>query len=348
MRAEGGRGDESRAERAGQLLMVAEPAGGSGGALDAAIRNQHVGNVFFLGGWTGRAQVSATAKRLAAAAGPSTGEVGLLVAADQEGGAVQQLKGEGFTRIPSARVQANGSPAAVTQTFRTVGAELKATGVNVDLAPVADAVPASLGKANKPIGYWGREYASTPAQAAPFVAAATRGLRSAGVAATVKHFPGLGRITGNTDLTTEGITDSVTTGSAADLAAFKAGIDAGAQLVMVSSARYPKIDPDNQAVFSPKVIQGALRQGLGYDGVVTTDDVAAVALQGTPAGQRATRFVASGGDLLVVGQVGLARPMASALVAKAAADPAFAAKVTASATRIVTLKTTLGLTPCKR
>lgn len=73
-------------------------------ALDAAIRNQHVGNVFFLGGWTGRAQVSATAKRLAAAAGPSTGEVG-LVAADQEGGAVQQLKGEGFTRIPSARVQ---------------------------------------------------------------------------------------------------------------------------------------------------------------------------------------------------------------------------------------------------
>ncbi|GMA20523.1 glycoside hydrolase family 3 N-terminal domain-containing protein [Arsenicicoccus piscis] len=117
---------------------------------------------------------------------------------------------------------------------------------------------------------------------------------------------------------------------------------------MVSSARYPKIDPDNQAVFSPKVIQGALRQGLGYDGVVTTDDVAAVALQGTPAGQRATRFVASGGDLLVVGQVGLARPMASALVAKAAADPAFAAKVTASATRIVTLKTTLGLTPCKR
>ncbi|GMA20522.1 hypothetical protein GCM10025862_25430 [Arsenicicoccus piscis] len=178
----------SPAERAGQLLMVAEPAGGSGGALDAAIRNQHVGNVFFLGGWTGRAQVSATAKRLAAAAGPSTGEVGLLVAADQEGGAVQQLKGEGFTRIPSARVQANGSPAAVTQTFRTVGAELKATGVNVDLAPVADAVPASLGKANKPIGYWGREYASTPAQAAPFVAAATRGLRSAGVAATVKHF----------------------------------------------------------------------------------------------------------------------------------------------------------------
>ena len=83
------------------------------------------------------------------------------------------------------------------------------------------------------------------------VRAVVAGLTQAGVTATVKHFPGLGRVTGNTDVTSQGITDETTTPTDAYLEPFRAGIEAGAGLVMVSSARYPKVDPANQAVFSP-------------------------------------------------------------------------------------------------
>jgi beta-N-acetylhexosaminidase len=276
------------------------------------------------------------------------GSGSLLIAADQEGGQVQQLKGAGFSRIPSARTQATLGVAAEQRDVRTWAAQLKAAGVNVDLAPVADTVPASLGSANAPIGHYQRDFApGDPTTNGRYAAAFVRGARAAGIAPTLKHFPGLGRITGNTDVSSTGITDSTTGPHDPYLEPFRAGIAAGAPMVMVSSARYTRLDPDNPAMFSHAVITSLLRDDLGFRGVVITDDVGAVkALSGVPVGERATRLISAGGDIVLTVKASQAPAMLAAIAAERAKSPAFAAQVDAAAARVLTLKAALGLVRC--
>jgi beta-N-acetylhexosaminidase len=331
-------------QRAGQLLMVGLQPTGSSRALAAQIKAQQLGGVIYLGGWSGgAASLASTSKRLEAAA-----KDGLLVAADQEGGQVQQLRGAGFSRMPSARTQAASGAAAEERNVERWSRELASGGVNLNLAPVADTVPTSLGAANQPIGRYRRDFSpGSPRTNATYVAAFVRGSLAAGIAPTVKHFPGLGRITGNTDVTSTGITDRTATADDPYLAPFAAGIRAGAPLVMVSSARYPKLDPDNQAMFSHRVITGLLRGSMGFEGVVITDDVgAAAAVAGVPVGQRATRFIAAGGDIVLTAQASQAPVMLKAIAAKRSASPAFAAQVDAAAARVLDLKADLGLVEC--
>ena len=121
-----------------------------------------------------------------------------MLAADQEGGRVQRLKGSGFATIPSARVQAKQSNAALRRSAYDWGRELKDAGINANLAPVADVVPMSMAWVNQPIGSLRRGYDSAPEKVAAKVTAFIEGMDRAGVAA-VKHFPGLGRVRGNTD-----------------------------------------------------------------------------------------------------------------------------------------------------
>jgi beta-N-acetylhexosaminidase len=208
-------------------------------------------------------------------------------------------------------------------------------------------VAASFAPRNAPIGAYQREYGNDPGTVSRSVVAAVQALQSGGVSATLKHFPGLGRVTGNTDLTANGTTDTTTTADDAYLQPFRAGIRAGADLVMVSSAIYPKIDAANRAAFSPSVVSDLLREQLGFKGVVISDDLGgAVAVASTPAGERATRFVAAGGDIVLTGLPLTVPTMADALHAKASAEPAFAAQVDAAATRVVELKTRRGLASC--
>jgi beta-N-acetylhexosaminidase len=324
--------------------MVGLQPTGSSRALAAQVRSQGLGGVIYLGGWTsGSATVRTVSARLQAAAGGD-----LLVAADQEGGQVQQLRGPGFTRIPSARTQATTSPATEQRNVAAWSRELLRAGVNVNLAPVADTVPTSLGAANQPIGRYRRDFApGSPTTNATYAAAFVRGSLAAGVAPTAKHFPGLGRVTGNTDVTTVGTTDSTTGPDDPYLAPFRSAIAAGAPLVMISSARYPRIDAENRAMFSRAVVTGLLRDRLGFDGVVITDDVgAARAVAAVPVGQRATRFIAAGGDIVLTAEAGQAATMLAAIAAKRKASPAFAAQVDAAAARVLDLKADLGLVRC--
>ncbi len=333
-------------QKAGQLVMVGAQAAQPVGALDAVLRDQRVGGVTLLGTWSGSATVSAAVAHWQSLGTAASGGIGTLVAADQEGGQVQHVRGAGFTSTASALAQGR-SPAGVARTSSTVGAQLRSAGVDVDLAPVADTVTAAFAPRNAPIGALDREYGHDPATVAASVRAAVGGLQGAGVSAALKHFPGLGRVTGNTDLTASGTTDDTTTADDAYLGPFRAGIEAGADLVMVSSALYPRIDPDHRAAFSPAVVTGLLRQGLGFTKVVVTDDVgAAKAVAAVPVGERATQFVAAGGDIVLTGLPSTVPTMTAALVDRAAADPAFAAQVDAAVTRVLDLKTRHHLTPC--
>ncbi|MEO7422339.1 MAG: glycoside hydrolase family 3 N-terminal domain-containing protein [Ornithinibacter sp.] len=337
----------SEEQKLGQLLMVGFDTAAPLDALDREISSDHVGNVIYLGGWQGADKVTRTSSHLQELASKAaTGDVGLLIAADQEGGEVHQLRGEGFTRPPSATKQAQLAPAELTRQATTWAKQLNAAGVNVNLAPVTDTVPESIGTANEPIGRYGRQYGSDPKTVERASTAFLKGMLAGGVEGTVKHFPGLGRIRSNTDFNSTGITDDVTTADDPFLEPFAAGVDAGAGLVMVGSANYSKLDTGVPAMFSEKIVTDLLRGDLGYAGVVITDDVNAAAVKGIPAAQRAVRFVDAGGDIVLTGNASVAPAMLQALADEAAVNPAFATKVDAAVVRVLTLKERMSLLPC--
>jgi beta-N-acetylhexosaminidase len=272
------------------------------------------------------------------------GRTGVLVAADQEGGLVQRLKGPGFATIPSAAKQARLSDAALTTAAKGWGTALAKAGVRLDLAPVADVVPAGNVASNRPIARLGRGYGSDPKKVSAKVEAFRAGMKAAGVESAVKHFPGLGAVKGNTDFTAN-VADFTTTATSSLLKPFKDAAAARTGAVMVSSAIYHKIDGKNVAMFSQKVI-GILR-GWGYEGVVISDDLgAAVAVKQVPTSQRAYRLVAAGGDIALTVNPSLASSLVSGLVAHAKSSPSFSRTMTASVGRVLQLKENLGLISC--
>lgn len=333
-------------ERTGQLLMVGLDTGARTSSLDSLVQTRQVGGVILLGGWSGAAKVRAATTHLNGLA--KARGLGLLLAADQEGGEVQQLRGAGFSTIPSARSQDAYKPAQLTAAATPWARELAAVGINVNLAPVADTVPASLGTRNGPIGHWGRQFSSDPKDNARMVAAFVTAMHHGGVAATVKHFPGIGRIVNNTDFYATGITDTVTDANDPYLEPFASGIRAGADLVMVGSAIYTKLDPGVNAVFSKRIVTDLLRDQLGWQGVTITDDVGnAKAVAATPVGERATKFIAAGGDIVLTARPADVTVMHEAITAKARGDAAFARQVLFSAARVIDLKGSRGLGACR-
>ncbi|MDX6235949.1 MAG: beta-N-acetylhexosaminidase [Kribbellaceae bacterium] len=331
-------------EQAAQLIMTGIRASGMTSSEQAIVDTQNPGGVLLLG-TGGSAGHTRTAMAAATRAGTTHG-IRPFVAADQEGGQIQRLKGGGFDRIPAATVQGGWSTSKLTGHATGWGSQLKKAGVNLDLAPVTDVVPAEVGDENAPIGALDREYGSMPGPVGQHVAAFVRGMNAAGVMTSVKHFPGLGRVRGNTDFSS-GVVDTVTVRGDALLAPFAAGIQAGADMVMISTATYRKIDPDHRAVFSPTVIQGMLRGDLKYGGVVITDDVGAAAeVASVPAGERATRFVAAGGDIVITAKAALTETMVDALVDKAQHDRAFEALLKSSVRRVLALKQRRHLVSC--
>ena len=346
--------DWSLEEMVGQLVMVgvdSSAAGAPGGAsrAGAAMRDlltsRHVGGVFLAGrSGAGVEAVRALTDELTSlVATASTRGTPLLVATDQEGGDVQVLTGPGFSDIPSARRQGASGTESLTASAAAWGAELATAGINMNLAPVADLVDIADPAGNEPIGRWGREYGHNAAAVSGCAGAFAQGMRDAGVLPTFKHFPGLGRVTTNTD-TSSGVTDSVT--ARADDAAvgvFADAISAGAEVIMVSSAVYSQIDPGAPAVFSPTVVTDMLRGDLGFTGVVITDDVAAASqLAPWPPAERAVLAVRAGCDLVLASADASVVPaMLDAMVAQAQNDDAFASLVATAAERVLTAKAAL-------
>ena len=273
-------------------------------------------------------------------------DVPVLVAVDQEGGLVQRLAGEGFDVIPPAIEQSNFDDAYLRTQWQRWGGQLRAAGVHVDLAPVADVVPADEVATNQAIGQLQRGYGADPDAVARSVAGVVQGLADAGVGSSVKHFPGLGRVPENTDLAVGH--DTVSQLTDAELAPFQSAIDAGVSSVMVSSAIYTRVDSANPAVFSPGIVTGILRERMGFEGVIVSDDLGvAAAVAGYPVGRRGLLFLQAGGDLVIVADPQAAQTMVDATVAAAQSDPAFADAVNAKVARLFALKADLGLMTCR-
>jgi beta-N-acetylhexosaminidase len=335
----------TEAQRVGQLFLVGVTDDIAGPLTTAALQQYHFGSLLLYPTSEGVTALAAATAHMQALGTAYDGGVRMFIAANQEGGEVQHLTGPGFSTIPSALTQGTWSTATLRSSAAGWGRELHAAGVNFDLAPVMDVVPAGTAASNAPIGALQREFGSTPSGNGAHGAAFIAGMASAGVATAAKHFPGLGRVTGNTDFTAN-VVDNVTTPDDPYLGSFRAAVSAGAPFVMVALATYTRIDKSQLAVFSPTVMK-LLRSSLGFSGAIMSDDLGdASAVQSIPAGSRAISFLTAGGDMITSQSLAPAQAMAAAVLAKATSSASFRAVVDAAAQRVLAAKQAFGLLSC--
>jgi beta-N-acetylhexosaminidase len=338
-------GSLTLAQRVGQLFLVGVDGDIAGPQIDAAERAYHFGSLLLIVSAAGTAALGARTAVMQALASSGTGGVKFFIAANQEGGQIQQLTGPGFVTMPSALEQGGWPPSTLKQSAADWGTELRAAGVNLDLAPVMDVVPAGTAATNAPIGELDRQFGSDPVSNGAHGAAFIQGMADAGVATVAKHFPGLGRVTDNTDFAAD-VVDNVTTAADPGLNSFRAAIGAGVPMVMVALATYTRIDASRLAVFSP-VVMKLLRGQFGFDGVIISDDLGeAKAVKTIAAGTRAIDFLTAGGDLVTSQDLAPAKEMAAAVLAKAQGSAAFRATVDDAARQVLTAKRAAGLLSC--
>jgi beta-N-acetylhexosaminidase len=194
----------------------------------------------------------------------------LLVAIDEEGGLVARLdERHGFPPTISAAELGADPDLAVTQLAgRHIAETLASVGVNLNLAPVVDV---NVNPTNPIIGALGRSFSSDPSSVTTHAEAFVEGHREVGVRTTLKHFPGHGSSTGDTHL---GVVDVTDTWSAIELEPFRAMIRDGlTDAVLTAHVFNAALDPEHPATLSAPTITGILREQLGWDGLVLSDDM---------------------------------------------------------------------------
>lgn len=318
------------------------------GAIDAgeSIVRAGAGGVFLRGrSHAGLALAPAIARLQSVAT--AAGVVPPHVSADEEGGLVQSVSGPGIPEWPAAVDQGRWSTSDLRSKATAWADALKSLGLTLNLAPVADVVAQSAMSTNLPIGVPLRNYGTTPETVSERVSVISEALKSAGLASTVKHFPGLGRVTTNTDSAATTV-DNITTVDDVNLLPFAAAVDSGVAAVMVSSARYPRIDSYQPAMFSHKIVTDLLRSKLHFRGLVLSDDLAsAKAVASTPVNARAVNFLLAGGDMIVIVVAADFRPMVTAVLASAHGSPSMTARVKDAALHVLASKVDAGMLVCR-
>jgi len=311
-------------QQVGQLVVLRFAGTTPPGYVREALRERRAaGAILFRDNVADPEQLQALTRGLRRAGGHP------IVAVDQEGGEIRIVP----WAPPAASAPEQAAAGSVRADAAAAGAALHDLGITVSLAPVAD-VPSV---ADAALG--GRAFANEPGAAGEATAAAVGGWREGGVAATAKHFPGLGGATVNTDDGPATIERSRAELEAADLPPFAAAIDAGVPLIMVGHARYPAFDPDRIASQSQPIIEQLLRGRMGFRGVVVTDSMEARASLATGSITTASeRAVRAGADLLLLTGRGSYTPVYEHLLSLAARSPAFRARVREAAARVLALK----------
>lgn len=318
--------------------------------LDTLVRDYHVGGLHVFGARTPRPRVllnpnySRTAlgeplnaasliNRLQAGAG-----VPLLVTADFETGVGFRLRGA--TTFPRAMAfGAAGDPALAYEAGRITATEARAIGVHVNFAPVADV---NNNPRNPVINT--RSFGEDPARVGELARAYVEGLQAGGMLATLKHFPGHGDTDVDSHLGLPVIHHGRARLDRVELAPFRLGVTAGADAVMTAHIELPTLDPEpaTPATFSQRVVEGLLREELGFDGLVFTDSMRMRAVsEMMPPGEAAARAVKAGHDVVLHSPdyVAAFRGVEGA-IERGELD---AARVDRSVRRLLTAKARLGL-----
>ncbi len=326
-------------QKVGQLFVSAIPgtAAGRGGA--ELVRRYHLGGIiYFALNVRDAGQVAALSNGLQRAAMAQSPAVPLTIGTDQEGGTVSRLTGI-LTSFPSEMAAgATRDPALVRAAEHVTGSQLRALGINLDYAPVADV---NTDPANPVIGT--RSFGSDPGLVSGMTSAAISGLHSAGLAAAAKHFPGHG----DTDVDSHDglpvIRHNLRQWQQIDAPAFHAAIRSDADMIMSAHIVVPALDRSGSpATLSKTVITGLLRKQFGYQGVVTTDSLQMAGVkQKYGDAQIAVHAIQAGCDELLMPQ-NLATAY-DAVLAAVRGGQIPVSRLDQSVTRILTLKADRGL-----
>ena len=276
----------------GQMFVISVGGTEPDYYVNKMIRERNIGGVLLFGyNMESEEQTRALTGALQELSMKTEPAIPLFIAVDQEGGEISSAPWVS-RQPPAARVGSRGDPAEAREIAARMGAELRRAGVNTDLAPVVDTgFGAAIGR---------RSFGEDPRLVAEMGAAAVEGFESAGVVSAAKHFPNHGPATTDSHVGVPVIDHDLATVRSHDLPPFEAAIRAGVPMVMVGHLVYPAIDPDRPASLSPEAI-GMLREDLGFDGVVITDDLSmAGATRGGTVAETAVKAVEAGADLLIV------------------------------------------------
>ena len=271
------------AQRAGQRVIFSYPGATPPASLLDQISAGEVGGVIFFGeNITSLDQIAAVCAQLKEAHDASPVRSPLLLMTDQEGGIVRRLPGE--PTLSEKQIGESADPVAAAANAGTgAGQNLAGVGMNVNLAPVLDVYR----QAGNFDDQYGRSYSSDPNVAAECGVAFVTAQQRPGIAATAKHFPGLGAATAaqNTDLGPVTLDVPLADLRSIDELPFRSAIAAHVRMVMASWAVYPALDPELPSGLSPTIIGGELRRRLKFPGVTITDalEAGAIAAFGTPA-----------------------------------------------------------------
>lgn len=234
----------------------------------------------------------------------AAGDRPLLIAVDQEGGEVARLGPDnGFPATPSQAEVGAGTALNARRVGAATGSTLKQAGINLNLAPVVDV---NVNPDNPSIGALDRSFSADPDVVIEMASSVIAGLHSAGVMATLKHFPGLGSATGDTD---HEFVDVTATWTRQELKPFSQLVaDDLPEAVLVANALNGQLDPQNPSTLSAPTV-ALLREQLGWDGVVLTDDLQAAALRGAYDPADIVRLaLTAGNDLLLFANAQLYEP----------------------------------------
>ncbi|MEV5831310.1 glycoside hydrolase family 3 N-terminal domain-containing protein [Spirillospora sp. NPDC052242] len=317
-------------EKVGQLFV---PTFYSRADALRTIRRYHVGGlIYFPENFGSPEETAAQSNALQKAS-----KIPLVLGVDEEQGIVTRTPF--ITRFPgNMALGATADPAQARAAARVTGAELRAVGINLDYAPVADV---NVNPRNPVIGV--RSFGSDPARVSQMVTGAVQGYQDAGVAAVAKHFPGHGDTATDSHSGLPVIEHDPDTWRKVDAPPFEAAIAAGVDAIMTAHIELPKLDGSGDpATLSRNVLTGLLRERLGYDGVITTDSLRMEGVRTKYGdGAVAVRAVQAGADQLLM-------PPDLPEAYGAVVDAVRSGKITerrldASVTRILRLKQRRGL-----
>jgi len=263
------------------------------------VARYHLGGIVYFT-WTSTLrsplQVGTLSNGLQRAARATGAGVPLLISTDQENGAVVRI-GPPMTPLPTAgQLGAAGVVQDAMTAAEISGRELRAMGINQDLAPVADV---NLDPSNPVLG--SRTFSADPAVAAAMTGAEVTGYQRF-VAATAKHFPGHGATATDSHVGLPVVDHDREQWERLDAPPFRAAVAAGVDVIMLGHLVLPRIDPSGQpATLSPALVDGLLRRDLGYQGVVMTDSLRMAAVRAVQPDERIPVLaIAAGADLLLM------------------------------------------------
>ena len=277
----------------GQMFVVGMSGTEPDYYIEKMIRERNIGGVLLFGyNLQSLSQTRSLVGSLQQLSLETEPAIPMFVAVDQEGGEVASVPWIA-PQPPASVLGERGDLREVHDVYESMGRGLREAGINTDFAPVVDTgAGAAIGT---------RSFGPDPALVARMGTAAVAGLEDAGVVSSAKHFPNHGPATADSHTALPVVEHDLETIEQFDLPPFRAAAGAGVPMVMVGHLVYPAIDPERPASLSPAAIR-LLREEVGFNGVIITDDLNMRGASGGPAGVpgAAVEAVKAGADVMIV------------------------------------------------